>query len=254
MKRLMTAVILIVLFFSAAAAQTEQITAVFDEANRLYLEQKFDAAANKYESIVRNGYESGEIYFNLGNAYFKSGKIQQAILNYERAKRFIPGDDDLQFNIALANVQLIDKVEPIPEIFIYQWIDAMLTIFSLDTLIVMMYILFIGTLGSFTLFLFARSYEQRRYSLLTGMVLALLLVIGIGNYSVQSYRESNTEFAVVMTDVANIKSAPDRSGNDLFVIHRGLKVQVLDSVNKWRKIRLADGKVGWIPEEEIEII
>ena len=81
-----------------------------------------------------------------------------------------------------------------------------------------------------------------------------VLVIGIGNYSVQSYRESNTEFAIVMTDVANIKSAPDRSGNDLFVIHRGLKVQVLDSVNKWRKIRLADGKVGWIPEEEIVII
>lgn len=243
------------LFLSlSAAAQTQQLTEVFDEANRLYLEQKFDAAAVKYESIIRNGYESGEIYFNLGNAYFKSGKIQYAILNYERAKRFIPGDEDLQFNIALASVQLIDKVEPIPELFIYQWIDRLLTIFSLETMVVLMYLLFIGTLGSFTLFLFARSYEQRRYSLLTGMILALLLVIGIANYTVQSYRESTTEFAVVMTDVANIKSAPDRSGNDLFVIHRGLKVQVLDNVNKWRKIRLADGKVGWIPEEEVEII
>lgn len=254
MNRLTATLLFLVLSVSAAPAQTEQLTAVFDEANRLYLEQKFDAAAIKYESIIRNGYESGEIYFNLGNAYFKAEKIQLAILNYERAKRLMPGDDDVQFNLALANAQLIDKVEPIPELFIYQWIDALLTIFSLDTMIVMMYILFIATLGSFTLLLFARSYEQRRYSLLTGMVLALLLVFGIANYSVQSYRESNTEFAVVMADVANIKSAPDRSGNDLFVIHRGLKVQVLDSVNKWRKIRLADGKVGWIPEEEIAVI
>lgn len=118
----------------------------------------------------------------------------------------------------------------------------------------MMYALFLLTLGSFSYFLFARTYERRRYSLMSGIICLVLLLLGTGNFLVQAYRESNTEFAVVMNDVSNIKSAPDSKGNDLFVIHRGLKVQVLDNVNKWYKIRLADGKVGWIPEKEIESI
>lgn len=254
MRRSAMVWICIIIAAGTAVAQTTQLTAVFDDANRLYLEQKYDAAAIKYESIIKNGYESGEIYFNLGNAYYKAGKIQQAILNYERAKRLIGGDDDLQFNMALARLQLIDNVEPIPELFIYQWMDAALTIFTLDTMIVLMYILFLCALASFTVFLFADSFTVKRYSLLGGMLLSFFLAVGIANYVIQSYREENTEFAIVMADVANIKSAPDRSGNDLFVIHRGLKVQVLDSVNKWRKIRLADGKVGWIPEREVEMI
>ncbi len=247
-------IVLVCCVVFASFAQNDELTSIFDDANKLYLEQKYTAAITKYESVIKNGYENGELYFNLGNAYYKSGKIQNAILNYERAKRFMPNDEDVQFNLALANAHLIDKVEAIPELFVYEWADYFLTIVSLETMVTMMYILFILTLASFSIFLFARTYEQKRYSLLIGMVLALFLVIGVANFTIQSYRESNTEFAIVMTDVANIKSAPDRSGNDLFVIHRGLKVQVLDSVNRWKKIRLVDGKVGWIPEAEVEAI
>jgi tetratricopeptide (TPR) repeat protein len=235
-------------------AQSEELSSVFEEANRLYLEQKYDAAISRYESVIKNGFESGEIYFNLGNAYFKAGKIQNAILNYERAKRIMPNDDDVNFNLQLANIQLVDKVETIPELFIYRWAESLLTMFSLETMIWMIYSLFLAVLGSFSLFLFSRTYERKRYSLMSGMILSFFLLLGIANFLIQSYRESNSEFAIVMTDVANIKSAPDSKGNDLFVIHRGIKVQVLDSVNKWRKVRLADGKVGWIPEQEVEAI
>lgn len=87
-----------------------------------------------------------------------------------------------------------------------------------------------------------------------GIVCSLFLAIGIANFIIESYRESNNEYAIVMADVANIKSAPDNSGNDLFVLHQGLKVQVLDHVNNWEKIRLADGKIGWIPDQEVETI
>ena len=237
-----------------ASAQSEELTSVFEDANRLYLEQKFDAAISRYESIIANGYENGEVYFNLGNAYYKSGKLQHAVLNYERARKFIPNDDDLEFNLQLVNLQLTDKIESIPELFIYRWADSLLTIFTRDTMLWLLYLFFILTLFSFSYFLFAETYEGRRYSLMSGMIFSALLVLGIANYVIQSVRESESEFAVVMTDVANIKSAPDSKGNDLFVIHRGLKVQVLDNVNKWYKIRLADGKVGWIPEKEIESI
>lgn len=254
MKKFMLSLLSIYCVPMMLSAQTEELSSVFEEANRLYLEQKYDAAISRYESVVKNGYESGEVYFNLGNAYFKSGKLQHAILNFERAKKIIPNDDDVNFNLQLANVQLIDKVESIPDLFIYQWFDMLLGLFTLETMIWMIYILFLGTLTAFSIFLFARKYEHKRYSLMSGMILSFFLVVGIANFLIQSYRESHSAFAIVMTDVANIKSAPDSNGNDLFVIHRGLKVQLLDSVNKWNKIRLADGKVGWIPQGEIESI
>ncbi len=236
------------------AAQNEELSSIFEDANRLYLEQKFDAAASRYDAIIKNGFENGEVYFNLGNAYYKSGKLQNAIISYERARKFIPNDDDLNFNIQLVNLQLQDKIEAIPELFIYRWMDSLLTFFTRETMVWLMYALFLLAIVSFSYFLFAETYEHRRYSLMSGMVCSLLLAAGVANFVIQSVRESNSEFAVVMTDVANIKSAPDSKGNDLFVIHRGLKVQVLDNVNKWFKIRLADGKVGWIPEKEIETI
>lgn len=246
--------LLLIVMTGHLAAQHQELASIFDEGNKLYLEKKYDEAINRYESILNNGYESGEIYFNLGNAYFKSGKIQNAILNFERAKKLIPNDEDLQFNLQLARAQLIDKVDPIPELFVYRWIDAALTIVPLSTMIWMMYVLFLLAMVLFSFFVFARTYEQRRYSLIGGIAVTVLLVIGTGNFLIQSYRESNTESAIVMTDVANIKSAPDKNGNDLFVIHRGIKVRVLDNVNQWNKIRLDDGKVGWIPSQQIEII
>lgn len=254
MRKLVTILLYLCASVVSVSAQTEELSSVFEDANRLYLEQKYDAAVSRYESIIKNGYVNGEVYFNLGNAYYKLGKLQQAVLNYERSRKFIPNDDDVNFNLQFVNVQLTDKIEAIPELFIYRWAESLLTFFTLDTMLWMMYALFLLTLGSFSYFLFARTYERRRYSLMSGIICLVLLLLGTGNFLVQAYREANTEFAVVMNDVSNIKSAPDSKGNDLFVIHRGLKVQVLDNVNKWYKIRLADGKVGWIPEKEIESI
>jgi len=203
---------------------------------------------------VQSGFESGELFFNLGNAYYKNGNIQKAILNYERARQLLPRDEDVQFNLQLANLQVVDKIDAVPRLFVYRWVDSMLALFSLSTMGWIVYSFFILTLAAFAFFLYARTYTQKRLSMFAGLVFSTALILTMIGYGVQSYKETNTEFAIVMSDVANIKAAPDSKGNDLFVLHKGLRVQVLDSVNHWRKIRLADGKVGWIPEEDCESI
>ena len=237
-----------------ATAQSAALQSVFNEANTLYLEKKYDDAISRYQSIIKNGYENGEIYFNLGNSYYKTGKIHFAILYYEKAKKFLPADEDVQFNLQLANVKIKDKIDPIPELPFYQWADIILTMVPIPTMLMMIYFFFLTMLGGFAYFLFAKSFQPKRYALLVGTGSALLLSLGLANFLIQSYRDANTEYGIIITDVANIKSAPDRSGNDLFIIHAGLKVQMLDAVNSWKKIRLADGKIGWIPESDIAAI
>ena len=244
-------------FFSlviAGISSADEAAQRFEQANQLYLQAKYPDAVAQYEKIVQSGFESGELYFNLGNAYYKSGNIQKAILNYERARQLLPRDEDVQFNLQLANLQVVDKIDAVPRLFVYRWADSMLALFSLSTMGWIVYSFFILTLAAFAFFLYARTYPQKRLSMFAGLVFSTALILTMIGYGVQSYKETNTEFAIVMSDVANIKAAPDSKGTDLFVLHKGLRVQVLDSVNHWRKIRLADGKVGWIPEEDCESI
>ena len=232
----------------------DEASHMFEEGNQLYLQAKYAEAITRYEKILQGGYESGEIYFNLGNAYYKSGNLPKAILNYERAKQMLPRDEDVQFNLQLANLQVVDKIDIVPRLFIYRWIESLLTLFSLSTMGWIVYSFFIATLCAFTYFLFAPTNPQKRASMLAGIIFSFLLIMTMVGFAIQSYKESTTEFAIVLSEVANIKSAPDNKGNDLFVLHKGLRVQVLDGVNHWRKIRLADGKVGWIQEEDCETI
>jgi tetratricopeptide (TPR) repeat protein len=238
----------------AGISSADEAAQRFEQANQFYLQAKYPDAVAQYEKIVQSGFESGELYFNLGNAYYKSGNIQKAILNYERARQLLPRDEDVQFNLQLANLQVVDKIDAVPRLFVYRWADSMLALFSLSTMGWIVYSFFILTLAAFAFFLYARTYPQKRLSMFAGLVFSTALILTMIGYGVQSYKETNTEFAIVMSDVANIKAAPDSKGNDLFVLHKGLRVQVLDSVNHWRKIRLADGKVGWIPEEDCESI
>ncbi len=241
-------------FFVETTLFAQEPQQVFAEANQLYLQQKYAEAIRRYEAIIKTGYESGEVYFNLGNAYYKTGKIQNAILNYERAHTLLPTDEDIRFNLQLVNLQVIDKIEALPQLFLYRWIENMMTTVSTRTLGWLSYFFFLFVLAVLSLFLFARTLAAKRRALLAAMFGGVIAVVFFTGYISQSYKEAHTSYAIVMGDVVNIKSAPDSGGSDAFILHRGVKVQVLDYVNAWRKIRLPDGKVGWISEKEVETI
>jgi tetratricopeptide (TPR) repeat protein len=226
----------------------------FDQANQLYRSVDFQKAVSMYEQIVKNGYSSPELYFNMGNAYFKLKNIPASIISYERAKRLAPHDEDISYNLRLANLRVVDKIEPVPTLFLFDWWRSFVNLLPAEgwalACILSIWLLMI----SWMFFLVVRSFLIRRIAFLLGSLLLAAAVLSVVGGFQQDRIEFSTKDAIVFNPSAPVKSAPDPQSIDLFVIHEGVKVEMLDTVGEWRKIRLADGKIGWISEESLQTI
>ena len=246
-------VVLLVLVLSSIAFGQEELVQ-FEQANQLYRNGEYDTAAQLYERIVANGDESAALYYNLGNCYFKVQNIPSAILSYERAKRLAPHDDDIAYNLHLANLRVIDKIEPIPQVFIIEWWLYLINMFSPDAwATIAIAALWCAAIGG-AVFLRIRWVLIQRISVLCTFFSIMICALAVGAMYRQINQERNEHSAVVFAPSVSVKSAPDNQSTDLFVIHEGLKVELLDAVSEWRKIRLADGKVGWMQAESLQII
>jgi len=237
---------------SALHAQSPQ--QVFEQANQLYQQDKFAEARRAYESLVRNGYVGGELFYNLGNAYYRSGDVARAVLSYERALRLIPNDDDLRHNLLLANLMIADKIEPTPRLFVWDYWDSIKQAMSLQGITWLAYVFFVLAIGSGVVVILSRTYRTRRVAFSTGIATALvhvfLLVVIVARVSDLSRKDT----AIVITSITTVKNSPDEKGSDAFVLHAGVKVQITDRLKEWIEIRLADGKVGWMESSAAESI
>jgi hypothetical protein len=227
---------------------------VFDQANQLYQQNKFAEARDAYESVERNGFLSGELYYNLGNAYYKTGDVGKAILNYERALRLMPNDDDLKHNLQLANLMITDKIEVTPRLFLWDYWDGIKGAFSLRALTWICYSVFIILVGSICAVVLARTYQLRRLGLFGGSLSTAVLILFIVLFVGKTGEVNRTDTAVVTAKITTVKNSPDANSSDAFVLHSGVKVTITDGVNDWVKIRLADGKVGWMEKNDAEVI
>ena len=234
------------------AAQTPEQQ--FDQGNQLYQQGKLAEARDVYENLVGKGYVSGELYYNLGNACYRTGNIPRAILSYERALRFIPGDEDLRHNLQMANLSITDRIEPVPRLFIWDYWDAVKNWFSLQTLTLVDYAWYVALMASIAGILLARSYRVRKIAALctlgTGVVFLFFLAVFGGKLS----DINRGDLAIVTSPIVTVKNSPDIKSSDAFVLHGGVKLQVIDRYATWAKIRLADGKVGWMEAGGAEII
>jgi tetratricopeptide (TPR) repeat protein len=226
----------------------------FEKANGLYQEAKFAEAIRLYESIVRNGYVSGELYYDLGNAYYKAGDIGRAVLNYERALRLMPNDEDLQHNLQLANFLVTDRIEPTPRLFVWDYWDSLKAAFSLDALTWTGYAMYVLLITSLALVIISRTYRLRRLALFAGSISTVLLVLVIVLLAGRIGDATRMDQAVVIAKITTVKNSPDAQSSDAFVLHSGVKVTITDSVGEWIKIRLADGKVGWMEWGDAEVV
>ncbi len=227
---------------------------MFQQANSLYQQGKVAEARDLYEGIRQAGLESGELYFNLGNAYYRTGDIGRAILNYERAMRLMPGDEDVRHNLDMANLRIADRLEPVPRLFIWDFWDAVKHWLSLRGITWTLYAVYLLLLACVAATLLSRTYRLRKTAFLVSLGVSVVFGFFIAVFLGRLADDTRRDEGVVVAALTTVKNSPDNKSSDAFVLHAGVKFQILDGINDWIKIRLADGKVGWMERTSAEII
>jgi tetratricopeptide (TPR) repeat protein len=217
-------------------------------ANQLYTSEQYQKAIGLYKEILMGGKESAELYYNLGNACYKTGDICNAILYYERAHLLAPNDADIVFNLKIANQFVVTSIEPLPQPFFVRWRNSVINLYAVDTwakISIFSFIFFLAALG---LYVFSRSSKIKRSSFIAGVFLIGLTLFTFSFASKQKSEINNHNNAIVFCPRVTVKSAPTETATDLFLIYEGLKVQITDSLKNWNEIKLQDGNQGWLKD------
>lgn len=226
----------------------------FQKGNEYYLEENYSEAIRQYESILNIGYESPELHYNLGNAYYKSGQLGKAILNYERALKKKPQDENVQFNLRLANLRVKDRIEVPPEFFLFRWNRKIVQMLSTSNWAWSVAVLFFlaGVLAS--IFVVGKINRFKRHLKIAALALffcaGLLMAPLIQRYQMEKSRA----YGIILSSSSKSLAAPQQGSTELFIVHEGTKVRVLDTDGDWNKIELIDGKQGWILSLDLGII
>lgn len=237
-------------------AESESFAPTFTKSvgDSAYLNGDYITASQVYEDLLIDG-EASELYYNLGNSYYKSGEIAKAILNYERALLLEPGNADIRFNLEMAKAKAVDKVETTPEIFFVSWTKSLINMHSVTSWAICAIIFFILLIVSLYFFFFSKTALLKKIGFFSGLVSLLIVILANIFAAQQKSRLTQRDFAIVMTPNVVVRSTPSESGTSLFVLHEGRKVQIKDAaMREWKEIKLEDGKVGWVPTSSIEEI
>lgn len=225
-----------------------------ENADAEYTKGDYQQAVKDYEEVLRSG-ANADIYYNLGNAYFRLDNITKAILNYERAMLMQPGNADIRFNLEFARSKTIDKITPESEMFFVTWYKTLVNYTSVDGWACCAILSIMIALLLALVYLFSPRVWMRKLSFFMGLALFFLFIFS-NLFAYQQYKELTCRTgAIVIVSSAVVKKTPTDNGTDQFVIHEGTKVNITDEGMKdWRGIRLADGREGWIPASQIEKI
>lgn len=225
------------------------------EADQAYQENKFTDAITAYEAILETEGESADIYYNLGNCYYKTKNIAKAVLNYERAWLLKPGDADIRFNLELARSKTVDQITPTSEVFIVTWIKNITNLMSEKEWGITAIISFLLLLIGLALYIFGNRIILKKIGFIAAAVFLIVCISANMFANGQKNKIVSRSGAIVMSPTITVKSTPNESGTDLFVLHEGTKVYIEDdSMKGWKEIRLEDGKEGWLPASAIEVI
>ena len=251
MKKILLVLLIHFFAFNLFGQETENI---LKEAEEAYTQKDYNKAIELYDKILKQDGESAFVYYNLGNAYYKENKFAPAILNYERALLLDPGDSDIRFNLQMAKQKTVDKIEPLDDFFIKKWIDAIQNRGTADSWAKLALVSFILFIGCLILFFFSRQIRWKKLGFYAGLLLLLVVIMGNVFASDQKKHLLNRDSGIVFAPTVTVKSSPNDSGTDLFILHEGTKVKIKSTLGNWSEISLEDGNVGWMPSDKIEII
>ncbi len=247
-------ILFVIIIAASATTFSTPAEEQFKQANDLYQKGEYDKASAIYEEIIDQGYSNAEVYYNLGNAYYKLDKVPDAIINYERARRLNPDDEDIDFNLNIANLKIVDKIKPVPKFFLTEWLIGIRDLWGSRTWAIFA-VIFVWVAAIFLsgfILIWSPSVKKLMFSLAIISVILATFSFVFGWQS--SEIEKTHDHAIIFPSSVYVKSSPDENGNDLFILHEGTKVQIMDKVGDWNKIKLADGNVGWLLAETVEVI
>ncbi len=240
--------ILLGILISVNLFAQENNTQLWEKANAFYTTEEYQQALSIYEQIIQSGEESAKLYFNLGNSYYKTGDVNNAILFFERAKVLAPHDNDIEFNLQIANQFVVTKIEELPQPFFLRWRSSVTDKYPADTwatISIGAFFLFLILLG---FFIFSRRAAIKRAAFWIGIVAVIFSGFTFSFSNQQKKEIKNRNHAIVFCPRVTVKSSPTQTGTDLFLIYEGLKIEITDSLNTWTEIKLADGNEGWLPD------
>jgi len=235
-------------------AAVESPREAFTRAEAFYQDQNYEAAIEAYEGMRAQGIEDGVLYYNLGNAYFKAGRLGLAVLSYERALELAPGDEDARTNLSYANELIADAVEPAPLPLAIRWLVDLYRRLKPNFLARVLSASFLLGGAAVTLWLYPGGARWRKFAISCFSVAAVVALTSGGVLAAKLNAEANRVEAIVLTESAYVRSGPGEASPRLAEIHEGLKVRVLAERDDWYQVRLTSGLTGWIRKIEIEKI
>ncbi|RED48757.1 tetratricopeptide repeat protein [Seonamhaeicola aphaedonensis] len=249
----MKAIFLIIsfLFSSLLIAQNQSL---FEEGNALYNEGKYAEAIDKYMAILESEKHSADLYFNLGNAHYKLNNIAPSIYYYEKALQLEPNDKDINNNIAFARNMTIDAIDVIPDTGFSRLLKGITNTFSFDNWARVSIALVFCFVLLFLVYYFAFSTLIKRLTFISSLVSLFLVCVTLAFAFYKFNLDKKDNPAIIFTQEAKVKSDPNVRSDEVFRLHEGTKVQVVNSYNNWKKIELSDGKTGWIVSEDIRLL
>ncbi len=243
--------LLLILANSIAAQNADEN---FSVANNLYKNNKFEEAIEFYKKIETQGLISSELYYNLGNSYYKLNKVGPSIYYYEKSLKLDPLNDDVKNNLVFAKRLALDNIEQLPKSVLQKFNKNYIQKLSYNQWAIVVIVFSVLASLLFLLFYFASTSSKKRFYFATSSISFILLFISFFiTYNQYSFSKNNKE-AIIFAEKSDVKNAPTLNSEDVFTLHEGTKVLVLDSVDNWKKIKIADGKIGWIIASEIKLL
>lgn len=243
--------IFVIGFSMLSEARAQKPEELLTKANSLYNENAYDSALALYEEIVEQGYSSATLYYNLGNTYYKLKNYPLAIYNYEKSLKLDPNNDDTKHNIEIAKLFLTDKIEAVPELFIKTWWNNLSNMFTLNTWSIISLVMIGCSLACIFFYITAKTRGLKKSMFFTGLLMIVLAICSISISAKKHNYISTHNEGIIITPTITIKSSPSNSSVDLFVLHEGSKVKILDKTEGWEKIKIANGSIGWLPSTAV---